>query len=209
MPSHRPGFRSLVRWLLGPLLRDAITHLVVHPGGGIVDFFVDGRHAAMADLYNGGWFVLSFAAASDLPFDEHVLRIQPRGAKNNESAASEVFLAELVLQGPRTDPDFGQAQPINRGNPYMEVFERYIEQVPADELILEVGGGERRRVRPGYVNLEYLSFECADVYGDIHHLPFQDGTFSLVLAQAVFEHVIDPYTAAEELVRVSKPGGSS
>ena len=186
---------------------DALVHMVIHDRGGIVDFFVDGRHAGTADLYCGDWFVMPFTMVSDLPFEEHEIRIIPRGTKNAASAGCDVFFGELVLLGPRTDPAFGEAKPLNRGNPYTPVFERYISQVPEGELILEVGGGERRRLRPGYVNLEYMSVESADVFGDIQHLPFRDGSFTLALAQAVFEHVTDPYAAAAELVRVARPGG--
>ncbi len=186
---------------------DALVHMVNHTNGGIVDFFIDGKLTATADLYSDHWFVLPFTIASDLPYEEHVLRIQPRGMKNAAATAADVFVAELVLHGPQTDPSFQPPQAMNRGNKYIEVFERYIGQVPADELILEVGGGERRRLRRGYINLEYMTVECADVYGDIQRLPFQDDTFSLVLTQAVFEHLNDPFTAAAELIRVTRPGG--
>lgn len=187
---------------------DALVHLVTHVSGGIVDFFVDGRLTATADLYSDHWFVLPFTIASDLPFEEHVLRIQPRGAKHAAATAADVLVAELVLTGPQTDPAFEAPRPMNRGNPYIEVFERHIAQVPEGELVLEVGGGERRRLRRGYINLEYMTVECADVYGDIERLPFQDDTFSLVLTQAVFEHLADPRAAAAELIRVTRPGGA-
>ena len=45
------------------------------------------------------------------------------------------------------------------------------------------------------------------MFGDIHGLPFRDNTFSLVYSQAVFEHVANPFGAADELIRVTKPGG--
>jgi hypothetical protein len=186
---------------------DALVHLVTHSGAGIVDFFVDGRHTGTVDLHSHYWFVMPFTIASDLPVGHHVLRIQPRGTKSAAATGADVLVSELVLLGDRTEPGFEEPRPIIRGNPYMEPFERCISQMPAQELILEVGGGERRRMRPGYVNLEYLSLEFADIYGDIHQLPFRDDTFGLVLAQAVFEHVRDPFTAATELIRVAKPDG--
>jgi ubiquinone/menaquinone biosynthesis C-methylase UbiE len=189
------------------LFTDALVHLVTHASGGVVDFFVDDTHTGTVDLHSEYWFVLPFTIASDLPAAEHVLRIQPRGTMSSKASGAEVFVSELVLLGPRTEPGFEEPRAIIRGNPYMEPFERCITQTPADELVLEVGGGERRRMRPGYINLEYLSLEFADIYGDIHQLPFRDDTFGLVLAQAVFEHVSDPFTAASELVRVTRPDG--
>ena len=74
-------------------------------------------------------------------------------------------------------------------------------------MILEIGGGDRRRGKLNHLNFEYLPFELADVYGDIHSVPFQDDTFDVVHSQAVFEHVANPQSAASELIRITKPGG--
>lgn len=42
---------------------------------------------------------------------------------------------------------------------------------------------------------------------DAHNLPFVDGSFDGVIAQAVLEHVVDPYRCSEEIHRVLKTGG--
>jgi SAM-dependent methyltransferase len=42
---------------------------------------------------------------------------------------------------------------------------------------------------------------------DAHDIPFADETFDAVIAQAVLEHVADPYRCAEEIHRVLKPKG--
>jgi ubiquinone/menaquinone biosynthesis C-methylase UbiE len=42
---------------------------------------------------------------------------------------------------------------------------------------------------------------------DAHDIPFADGTFDGVIAQATLEHVVDPYRCVEEIVRVLKPRG--
>jgi len=186
---------------------DALVRLVTNDRSGIVDFFVDGRRVGTADLYSEHWFVMPFTISSNLAFEEHVLRLQPRGTRNDRSGGTEILVAEVVLAGPLADATFPAPEAMIFGNPYMYIFERAIDAVPEDELILEVGGGERRRLRPGFVNLEYLPLEFANVYGDVHQLPFLDDTFSLVLAQAVFEHVANPFVAAAELIRVARPGG--
>jgi len=42
---------------------------------------------------------------------------------------------------------------------------------------------------------------------DSHDLPFEDGFFDGVIAQAVLEHVVDPYRCVEEIFRVLQPAG--
>lgn len=43
--------------------------------------------------------------------------------------------------------------------------------------------------------------------GDVQRLPFGDGTFDVVHAHQVLQHVQDPVTAIREMVRVCRPGG--
>ncbi len=43
---------------------------------------------------------------------------------------------------------------------------------------------------------------------DAHNIPFEDGSFDGVVAQAVLEHVFDPYQVVSEFARVLKPGGA-
>ena len=45
------------------------------------------------------------------------------------------------------------------------------------------------------------------VLGDMASLPFLDGSFDLVTANMVFEHVQDPKTALGEIGRILRPGG--
>jgi 2-polyprenyl-3-methyl-5-hydroxy-6-metoxy-1,4-benzoquinol methylase len=48
-----------------------------------------------------------------------------------------------------------------------------------------------------------VSFEVADVYA----LPYADGTFDVVHAHQVLQHLADPSTALAEMARVTRPGG--
>lgn len=53
-------------------------------------------------------------------------------------------------------------------------------------------------------DMEQLSFLVADATA----LPFEDGSFDLVLAQNVFHHIPDWRAAAEEVTRVTSPCGA-
>jgi SAM-dependent methyltransferase len=89
----------------------------------------------------------------------------------------------------------------------------------ADKTVLDVGGG------PGYfarsfqaagaryvgVELDALSDTPAEtfaVHGSGTSLPFRDGSVDLAYCSNVLEHVAEPWQVAEELVRVTRPGGT-
>ena len=83
---------------------------------------------------------------------------------------------------------------------------RFLELVAeADGPILDCGAGGRRLT--GVLSFEYVPHPNNDVQGDVLALPFRDDTFSLILSQAVLEHVTDPQQAVDEMVRCLAPGG--
>lgn len=88
-------------------------------------------------------------------------------------------------------------------------------------VMLDVGGG------PGYfrdafrtAGATYFSLDAdvgelagagtiapGTVIGSGMQLPFRDEAFDLTYSSNVLEHVVDPWLMAEEMVRVTKPGG--
>jgi SAM-dependent methyltransferase len=76
------------------------------------------------------------------------------------------------------------------------------------DFVLHIGAGATTRRFPNCIELEHKIFRHTDVVGDAHHLPFRDDVFDRVFAFNVFEHLRDPKTAAGEILRVLKPGGS-
>ena len=52
----------------------------------------------------------------------------------------------------------------------------------------------------GLVNLDWQ-------VGDVAKLPFDDGSFSVVVSRYSFHHLLDPATVLGEMVRVTTPGG--
>jgi SAM-dependent methyltransferase len=91
----------------------------------------------------------------------------------------------------------------------------------ADSTVLDVGGG------PGYfgaafrsAGARYLPVEAdvgelaargapqpGSVIGDGMRLPVRSGTVDVCFSSNVLEHVRDPWRMAEEMVRVTRPGG--
>jgi hypothetical protein len=186
---------------------DASVRLLRNPWSGIVDLFLDDELVESVDLFMPeGSQVMAVPVATDLPFAARSILVRPRGTSNAASRASQVLVEEIVLAGPK-QAGFADPTPINRGNPFPDRIERELAATSESELILECGGGDRRRARRNHLNFEYLKYELADLYGDIHAIPFKDDTFGLVFSQAVFEHVRNPFEAAEELIRVTRPGG--
>jgi SAM-dependent methyltransferase len=77
-------------------------------------------------------------------------------------------------------------------------------------VVLDLGAGLRpfADLIPGTtVALDRRPRPEIDVIGDAHELPFGDATVDAVVCTEVFEHLLDPPTAARELIRVLKPGG--
>ncbi|MFV0317470.1 MAG: methyltransferase domain-containing protein [Microthrixaceae bacterium] len=89
------------------------------------------------------------------------------------------------------------------------------------ERVLEVGAGEGEvtaRVSELFPTVPVLGFDLPDdetrmhwndrgvtgTFGDIHELPFPDGSFDLVLAIEVLEHVAYPEIALAEIERVTR-----
>lgn len=75
-------------------------------------------------------------------------------------------------------------------------------------LVLDCGAGHRDVYYPNVVNFEIVEYPSTDVLGVAEELPFEDESFEAVLSIAVLEHVLDPRRAANEIIRVLKPGGT-
>lgn len=76
-----------------------------------------------------------------------------------------------------------------------------------DGWILDCGAGKHNVYRDNVVYLEIAPYESTDVLAVAEELPFEDNVFDAVICLNVLEHVKYPFTAAEELARVLKPGG--
>jgi SAM-dependent methyltransferase len=72
--------------------------------------------------------------------------------------------------------------------------------------IVDLGAGGRR-ISPGTIALDFVAGSGTDVVGDVHRLPFADGSLDLVFATGLFEHVADERAVIAEIHRVLRKGG--
>jgi SAM-dependent methyltransferase len=94
------------------------------------------------------------------------------------------------------------------------IFERWFAEINNGATVLDIGGRYQpyrpllgKRVAK-YVAIDLQQTPLVDVIADGQRLPFKSGTFDLVIATQVFEYLLDPRQAANEVLRVLKPGGA-
>ena len=183
--------------------------LMKHPWSGIVEVYIDDSLAASIDLYSeSGTTVDRFFIANDLPLATHSVKLVATGRKHPSSSAAQVYFREFILFAPAGEPGFsGRAKTERDANKYGPYIESLINAVPSTEWILDCGGGDRFFGNENVINFEYLKYKNADIFGDIHKAPFAPDSFSLIISQAVFEHLANPFEAANNMRRILKPGG--
>lgn len=89
-----------------------------------------------------------------------------------------------------------------------EIFDRIIaEKINGNTLELGTGPGFFASYHPGMVNTDILKTSAKTIVEDVHHLSFDNNSFSNILGIDVFHHFSDPEVALLECHRVLKPGG--
>lgn len=71
--------------------------------------------------------------------------------------------------------------------------------------LLVIGSGVQHL--PGAIHLDVDDFPGVDVVADAHQLPFANDSLAGVLAEVVFEHLVQPTKVIAETLRVLAPGG--
>jgi ubiquinone/menaquinone biosynthesis C-methylase UbiE len=94
-------------------------------------------------------------------------------------------------------------------------MERFASTIPEGSQVLEIGSGPSRGGYSAEAFFNHCEFTATDVNPqfdrtvvDVTNIPFQAGSFDVVLATNVLEHVWDYSRALEEIHRVLKPGGT-
>ncbi|MGV8084613.1 MAG: methyltransferase domain-containing protein [Coriobacteriia bacterium] len=102
-----------------------------------------------------------------------------------------------------------------KGRQNYRLFAGELKKLIEHPRVLVVGCGQVAKEMGGLASDPKVELVSTDVsFGpvtelvcDAHDLPFDDGVFDGVIAQAVLEHVVDPYRCVEEFHRVLKPQG--
>jgi uncharacterized protein YbaR (Trm112 family) len=85
---------------------------------------------------------------------------------------------------------------------------RLIMQSLADnQVVVDCGCGNMKLDDPCIIRMDFKLTPYVDVVGDIHCLPFREGSIDFFFSLAVIEHLRNPFTAANEIFTVLKPGG--
>ena len=97
---------------------------------------------------------------------------------------------------------------------YKQLAERLLEKTSAPTVLVLGGGiiGDGMDVLLSYPAIRLVESDVAletrtALLCDAHDIPFRDGVFDGVIAQAVLEHVADPYRCVEEIHRVLNEDG--
>ncbi len=106
---------------------------------------------------------------------------------------------------------------INQFIAQNEIFKHYQGAIfgngSSDQLLLDLSCGIRTDIREVVEGLghRWIGVDQFDwpgvIKADVHHMPFEDSIFDVVLSAATFEHYYDPWQVAREVHRVLKPGG--
>ena len=96
---------------------------------------------------------------------------------------------------------------------FMAMVARYIEQfdIPRGTAVCvgsRAGAEVKALQQLGFdaIGYDLVAHEPWTLEGDMHELPVESGVADLVFTNA-FDHAADPFRAAGELQRISKPGG--
>jgi SAM-dependent methyltransferase len=93
-------------------------------------------------------------------------------------------------------------------------FAELLRRDNPNPTVLVIGGSVLGAGMQGLLNSSIRLIESDISFGprtslicDAHDIPFADGAFDGVVAQAMLEHVVDPFRCVEEIHRVLKPNG--
>jgi len=122
----------------------------------------------------------------------------------------------------RRSKDYRKLEWVNAGE-LLDVFIKFISP-KKNEMILDLGTGAGKVAEAVYkkgavvIGMDYsldmliqasrqIKFPIAWTQGDANFLPFPDDTMNKISARMIFHHLVNPFKALLECMRILKPGG--
>jgi len=132
----------------------------------------------------------------------------PRAATTFKATGTLAERIGRMLPSPSRD--------VGRTNNYRRLADELRVFDPGQRTVLVVGSGDGSAAYLDVAAVEGATILETDVslagnarvVCDASDLPFDDGSFSLVVCQAVLEHVLEPDRCVQEMHRVLRPGGA-
>jgi len=89
-------------------------------------------------------------------------------------------------------------------------LERFLQAHATPKRTLDLGAsiGPYAAYFPNRIGVDIEKAPGVDVVADAHALSFRGGSFDVVLATEILEHLQEPQKAADEMLRVLRPGGT-
>ncbi|MBL8693337.1 MAG: class I SAM-dependent methyltransferase [Planctomycetes bacterium] len=112
----------------------------------------------------------------------------------------------VLLPDPNARPITHEGK-LQRWEGYHACVTSLIDSLSPHHIVLDIGAGNRDISDERIIRLDVIKTPFVDVIGDAHRLPFRDGSIDVILASAVWEHLRNPFLAAQEVSRVLRPGG--
>ncbi len=82
-----------------------------------------------------------------------------------------------------------------------------IQSLLDDQIILDVGSGNMSLDDPCIIRMDITLTPYVDIVADLHALPFLPNSIDYIFSLAVFEHLENPFRAADSIYDVLKDGG--
>lgn len=182
-------------------------HFRAHPWSGLVEIWLDSQLVETLDLFEPHTSVPRDFVVPVGRGQKVAVEIRATGRRNEMSMGHQCLFSGCSIQTESQVPIVFRKNLGVRGANFDHRFFQILDGVPPSGLVLDVGGGNRQIDDARYVNLDYAPYAEPDVIGDALALPFRDDSFDFVYSSGVFEHLKDPKKAAEEIYRITKPGG--
>ena len=87
------------------------------------------------------------------------------------------------------------------------VYRVILQSLLDDQIVLEIGSGSMNLDDPAIIRMDVTLTPYVDLVADAHALPFLPESIDYIFSLAVYEHLYNPFLAAQSMFEVLKDGG--